>query len=90
MHIEGIREPDDRWRQMKAIYDACRAAGVAPPDEVEEFFNQEAPDEAGIKVWLSGGADQITREWKSDTDYGLEFDVADLPPQITKIRFYLS
>lgn len=90
MYVEGIREPDDRWRQMKAVYDACISAGIGPPEEVQTFFNDEAPDDAGIKIPLSWGGDQITHGWVSDNAEGLELDVADLPPQITKLRFYLS
>lgn len=90
MHVEGIREPDDRWRQMKAVYDACAAASVDPPADVVEFFDGEAPDEAGIKVSLDWGDHRIAREWRTDYQDGLEINVADLPPQITKIRFYLS
>ena len=51
-HIVGFRPPDEKWHQMKAIYDACTKAEVKIPDEVDEFFNFEPPDHQGVKVDL--------------------------------------
>jgi hypothetical protein len=31
------------WDSMKAVWDACAAAGVDAPDEVTKFFNGEEP-----------------------------------------------
>lgn len=36
--VYGIILPDEKWKKMKSVYDACRAAGINPPLEVEEFL----------------------------------------------------
>lgn len=51
-HVVGIRPPDAKWKQMKAVWDACQVAGVEPPDEVAEFFDHSPPDPSGIEVSL--------------------------------------
>ncbi len=81
---QGIRLPDERWQQMKAVYDACTAAGIDVPDEVMRFFNYEGPDPAGVVI------DIPSREWKSDYYSGTEVDVADIPDGVRTIRFVIS
>lgn len=81
-HVIGIKPPDDLWVRMKAAWDACLAAGVAMPDGVEEFFNDEDPDPAGVLVEVP------TRKWSDNSREGVEVDLADLPAHIKTIRFY--
>lgn len=83
-HVVGFRPPDDDWKKMKAVYDACTAAGVDPPREVSEFFEDGPPDPAGVEVKLS------PREWVADGRSGYEVDVDTLPPGVKVIRFYNS
>lgn len=85
-HIVGFRPPDSKWKQMRAVWDACDQAGVPVPDEVTQFFNGEPPDINGIEVDLKcheaccGGGDRDR--------IGYTIDLEKLPPNITKIRFY--
>jgi acyl carrier protein len=37
-NIIGIKLPDEQWRLMKNIWDACTYAGVEVPDQVCVFF----------------------------------------------------
>jgi hypothetical protein len=83
-HVTGFAPPDEQWAKMKAIWDACGAAGIAVPDEVERFFGGEEPDEAGVEV------DLPLREWSDDAGAGYELDIASIPPQVKTIRFYNS
>jgi len=83
-HVIGFAPPDDKWKQMKAIWDACEAANVAPPKEVSEFFNGETPDEGGVEVELS------FRKWEDSYRVGLEIDISALPAHVKTIRFYNS
>jgi hypothetical protein len=88
-HVSGFRPPDERWRQMKAVYDASKAAGLDPPEEVMEFFGWSAPDEAGVEVDLDGSG--AVREWKGDfSRAGFEIDVRNLPSDLHILRFYNS
>jgi hypothetical protein len=69
---------------MKAIWDACKKAGVEPPKEVRDFFGYGPPDDAGVEVKLE------LREWHDDSRSGYELDIDKLPKNITVIRFYNS
>jgi len=83
-HVIGFRPPDDTWQRMKAVWDACQAANVDPPEEVIDFFNDEEPDPNGVEVEIP------TREWRDDAAEGFEIDVAAIPAGVTIIRFYNS
>jgi hypothetical protein len=87
----GFRDPDETWKKHKAVWDACRDAGIDPPEETRTFFDDEPPDEAGIKVQLGPHAGKVARHWDvGDGAEGLEITIADLPKNITKIRFVNS
>ena len=87
-HVVGLREIDDEWRKMKAVWDACEAAVIDPPGEVTEFFEDRHPDETvGIEVDLPEGA---VREWKADMKDGFEIVIAELPSNVKVVRFYNS
>jgi hypothetical protein len=51
MHVIGFVPPDGTWAQMKAIWDACQAAGVSLPDEVEDFFGGEPKVRRHTALW---------------------------------------
>lgn len=84
-YVVGIKPPDDKWKKMKAVYDACKNAGIETPDEVDEFFNYEIPDQAGVVVEI----DEL-REWEEDTSDGYEIDIEKLPKDVKVLRFYNS
>lgn len=86
--VIGVRPPDEKWQQMKAIYDACAAAGVEIPQEVDDFFNGEKPDPDGIRVSLepSGAVTELENEYYS----GKVVELAKLPKNITHLRFFIS
>jgi hypothetical protein len=86
IHIVGFREPDDEWRKMKAAYDACEAAGIEIPPEIDRFFDGEKPDERGIEIDL----EPHTKEFHTEAALGYEIEVADIPKQIKVLRFYNS
>jgi hypothetical protein len=81
-HVVGFAPPDEKWQAMKQIWDACKAGKVPIPREVEDFFNGEKPDPAGVNVELT------TREWRNDYAQGIEIDLADIPKHVKTIRFY--
>lgn len=83
-HVVGFAPPDDDWQKMKAIWDACTAAGVAIPRDVTRFFGDTTPDPAGVEVELKSS------EWKNEFCEGLEIDVAKIPKHVKRIRFYNS
>lgn len=83
-YVRGVRPPDERWRQMKVVYDACVAAGVDIPDTVAAFFDGDRPDPDGVVI------DIPQREWRDQWRCGIEVDVADLPADVKTIRFIIS
>jgi hypothetical protein len=90
-HVIGFKPPDEKWRKMKAIWDACMAARVDPPKEVDEFFGGEPPDDSGVEVderkLIECGA---IREWKEEMRSGFEVDVSKIPDDVAVIRCHNS
>jgi len=85
-NVVAFRPADEKWKQMKAVYDACDKAGVSIPEEVDDFFNGEPPDEAGVEVAIA----HAMQEWNDDGGEGYEVDISKLPKDIKIIRFYNS
>lgn len=88
-YVYGFRPPDQRWKKMKAIYDSCMEEGIDVPDAVDEFFEDDIPDDSGVKVWLSNKSDCCT-EYSNDGESGYEIDLNKLPKDIKIIRFVNS
>ena len=99
-YIVGIKPPDEKWLQMKAVWDACALAAVEVPTEVDEFFNWEEPDDSGVIVSL-GSLYQIKELGQRQTEDGLsyylgdgqsgiEIELSKIPKDIKKLRFYNS
>lgn len=87
-HVVGIRPADEKWKKMKAAYDACMAAKVAVPKDVEEFFDYEPPDTLGVRIEIEKLP--CTSKYRDDMRDGFEVDIKKLPPDVTVIRFYNS
>lgn len=85
MHVLGIKPPDDRWQKMRAVWEACEAAGINAPDEVVRFFEYRAPDPRGVIVELDPVA---VSEYRAESSEGFDVDLSKLDPAITVIRFY--
>ena len=87
-HIVGIKPPDDTWKKMKAIHDACLAAGLGAsiPKEVEDYFNNETPDAMGVVVDLEDAAGVL--EYRTESHAGFSVDLRKLPPDIKILRFW--
>jgi hypothetical protein len=88
-HIEGVKPPDEKWKKMKAAYDACSAAGVEPPPEVEKFFGGEEPDPLGVVVRIEGTA-AVLDYAPHDCAEGFEVHIDKLPKDVKVIRFWNS
>lgn len=87
LYFNGIKPPDNKWKQMKKIYDSCQDAGVTVPEEVQEFFEDEPPDESGVVVSLP--SDTYT-EWRTECYWGYEIDLTKLDKNIKLLRVYLG
>lgn len=86
--VVAIRPPDEKWLQMKAVYDACLSADIEVPDEVWEFFNHERPDNAGVLMEIE--EHECVSAYNGTSSAGFEVEIAKLPKDIKIIRFFNS
>lgn len=88
-HVTGFKPPDEAWRRMKAVWDACAAANLTVPTAVERFFEGEDPDDEGVEVdqdaLIEAGA---VRKWSDYAAEGFEIVVDKIPPDVKVIRVY--
>ena len=88
-YVRGFRPPDEKWKKMKKIWDSCQEAGIDVPSEVDDFFDENEPDEAGVEIQL--GKKQGCEEWSDgDGREGIEIDISKLPKDVTVVRFVNS
>ena len=93
-HVIGFVPADDEWKRKKKAWDACKAAGVDPPGELETFFDERyaiPPGDDGMtfsesKLMACGAV----VEWTGDAADGWELIVAKLPKGVKRVRFYNS
>jgi hypothetical protein len=83
-HVIGFRPPDEKWKKMKSVWDSCEKAGIDPPKEVTEFFNDCEPDPAGVEVEIK------THPYRAEMVDGYEVKLSELPKGISVIRFFNS
>lgn len=88
-HVEGFKAPDAKWKQMKTVWDACRAAEIGVPEEVDDYFEGEDPDHFGVTVEIEGT--ECCKEWSDEYNrVGFEVELKKIPKGVTHIRFYNS
>jgi hypothetical protein len=85
LEIFGITKPtDEKYANYKKIYDLCESSNVNLPDEVEEYFENDYPEEKlkqKLNVVKNEDVEMITR-W--------ELDVQDIPKGVEKIVIELN
>lgn len=87
-HVIGIGRADDKHKRMFKAYEACIAADVPVPDDINEYFDYDTPNEMGREIELRRG-DSCT-EYKAEMRDGYDIEIAKLPKDITHIRFFNS
>lgn len=86
-YVVGFRPPDETWERMKTVWNACKAAGIAVPPSVDQFFDGTNPnDRPGLQVSVMNAVTKYT----SDMADGFELDVMKLPPGVKIVRFVNS
>lgn len=94
-HVIGFRAPDEQWKKMKDVYEACVEAGIEIPEVVDNFFGGEMPDDAGVTINLKEDdpANICIQEYNEPGSQGYTIDLHALAkcyPNITHLRFYNS
>lgn len=87
-HVVGFAPPDEKWQKMKAVWDACAAAKIPVPDEVDRFFNFNVPDSSGVEIELENL--ECVSEYRAEMVDGFQIDLSKLPPNVKFIRFFNS
>jgi len=82
-YVRAFMPPDDEWRTMKAVWDACQDACVTPPPEVREFFSEEEPTTLGKEVSVI----KAVTESQVDTTDIIHVDIKKLPAGTRFIQF---
>lgn len=83
--VTGIRPPDKDWKEMKAVYDACKKANVAMPEAVQEFFDYKDPDMKGIEMNLTEHDFCRSYQVGPEMEDVYEIEVAKIPKDLTFI-----
>jgi hypothetical protein len=84
--VEGFRPPDGDWVKMKKVWDACENADIAPPPEVQDYFENRPPDPTGVVVDIS----EAVSEYNAEMQDGYEVDLSKLAKDVKVIRFVNS
>jgi len=89
-YVVGFVPPDEKFKQMKKVYDTCTEAGVDVPSEVWEFFDHDVPNDAGVSVNIDKFVEEISPHdcadgWQIDLD-----TLAKEMPHVKKIQFINS
>ena len=88
-HIFGFKPVDEKWREMKQVWDACKIAHVEIPDEVCDFFDGQDPNNLpGIEVDLE--ETEAVDNWGDEGRSGFEVDLSKLPDDIKFLRIYVA
>lgn len=82
--VKAYRPPDEKWREMKEAFDACKAVGVDPPKEVWEFFDGEIPNPAGVEIEIQHS------DYYGEDEGGIEIHTEDIPEGCKSIRFIVG
>ena len=87
MHAVGFKPADEKWKRMKAVWEACDLAETQVPDSVLEYFDDERPgDKPGMEVALGDSC----KEWNAEMEQGYEIDITNVPEGVRFIRVYNS
>lgn len=86
--VVGLKPVDAKWESMYKIYSACNNAGISPPDEVLNFFQDlrfDCIERKGIEVEIEGTS--CVEEYSANSSDGYIVDITKLPRGVTKILF---
>lgn len=81
--VIGIIPADEKYNEMKAIYDACRKNKVRIPAEVDDFFDGCSPNGIGMEMSVP------YTEGQTDGYSYITIDIQSLPENVRFIQFRL-
>lgn len=87
LYIKGIVPADDQYFKMKTAYEACEAAGLDIPSEIQAFFGYETPEAEGQVIDLE--LHESLSNYDAEEREGFDVDLSKLPPHLKVLRFYI-
>lgn len=87
-HVVGLRPPTEEYLKKVKAWEACDAAEVEIPQELQDYFNGERPEPTGMLVEIEKSP-AITLH-RARGSAGFEVDTTKLPEGVTIVRFYNS
>lgn len=88
-YVNGIKPANEKFKQMKAIWDMCDKADIKVPEEVGDFFGWEEPSQYGVVVSQNELGDAI-EELKEEYTDGYLVYLDRLPKDVKVLKFYNS
>ncbi len=93
--LTGFRKPDEKFQKMKTAWEACKAAGIEPPEEIDKFFDGDSPESHGLPITLAANDkvyahDGSVRLYREDCKDGFVVDLDNLPQDIRVLKFHNS
>lgn len=80
--VKGLRDAaDPKHMKMVAVLQACLAANVPFPKEVETYFDGTANPDRALEVEIK------STDGKGEMEKYIDVAVADIPPGVKVIRF---
>ncbi|KKN32119.1 hypothetical protein LCGC14_0817300 [marine sediment metagenome] len=98
LHVSASRPIDDKWRKMRTAQHACKAAGIAEPTQVKNYFaymssreiiGNEDDDVAELSLTNTPCCSFYHGAEKSFGP-GLTIHLARLPKGVTALHFFIS
>lgn len=89
MRVIGIRPATEDYKKKLAAYAACHDAGVPPPKELSDYFEDIHPkhiEANGMEVDVG----PALQDYRGEDEEGVEFDLDKLPEGVRRIRVILS
>lgn len=86
-HVMFLRSKDDpEFKKKAAALNACLDAGVEPPDEIMEYFNDSYEEDDALRI------EGTAHKWDPQDGGRQGFDVfvSEIPEGTERIRFYNS
>jgi hypothetical protein len=86
-YVQGIIPKDEKYNQMKAVWDACDKAGIVIPQEVNKYFELGDPIDKGHLIEIPKEAQE---QGNGEYDYHYDVDLTKIDKRIKILRFVIS
>ena len=96
--IVGLIPADAQYKKMLKVFDACKAAGIECPDEINAFFKLDEhrddyqPPLDGMEISLDNIPGLLMKEGdENECEDGANYDIdiSKLPANVKKIRAHV-